>query len=69
MFYGYLTSQWLDVGLYMIGMTVLFTGIYLVSTIGANYLHKEELRRNKLKVLKENRRKKSDKKKYFIDVA
>jgi preprotein translocase subunit SecG len=64
MWLGYSIGQWLDVGVYMIGMTVLFAGIYLVGTIGANYLHKEEL-----KELKNKRRKKSNNKKYFIDVA
>jgi hypothetical protein len=69
MFYEYSINQWYSVGLYIIFMVALFTGIYLVSTIGANYLHKEDVKRNKLEQIKTNRRKKSDKKKYFIDVA
>jgi hypothetical protein len=69
MFYEYSINQWVGIVLYMIFMMALFAGIYLVSTMGANYLHKEDVKRNKLEQMKTNRRKKSDKKKYFIDVA
>jgi hypothetical protein len=55
--------------LYMVKVTVLFTGIYLVSTMGANYLHKEDIKRNKLRKMRKERLRKNNKKKYFIDVA
>ena len=62
MFYGYPISQWIEVGLYMLFMIVLFTGIFAVSCILTNkFLHKNK--KNKLKT------KKLKKKSYFIDVA
>lgn len=69
MWLGYCYSQWLNVGFYMVGMIVLFTGIFIASSMGANYLHKEELKINKLKSLRHNKRVKTNKKKFFIDVA
>lgn len=60
MFYGGTIEQWVDLGLYMLLMLVLFTGIFAVSCIITNkVLHK---RKNELKT-------KNKKKNYFIDVA
>jgi Na+-transporting methylmalonyl-CoA/oxaloacetate decarboxylase gamma subunit len=59
----------MSIGLYMAFMVVLFTVIYFVSVMATDYLFKEEEKTNKLKELKNQRLRKANKKKYFIDVA
>lgn len=60
MLMGYETGQWIQLGIWLLSMIVLFTGGFAVSCIITNKtLHKK---RNKLK---RNKKIKS----YFIDVA
>jgi predicted RND superfamily exporter protein len=69
MFYEYSINQWISVGLYMIFIVALFTGIAFLSIMATNYISKEEHKRNKLKYMRNERLRKSNKKRYFIDVA
>ena len=61
MFYGGTIEQWIQIGLYMLFMIMLFTGVVTLSYILSNkVLHKK--RKNNFKA-------KNKKKSYFIDVA
>lgn len=63
MFYGYPISQWIDVGVYMLFMIILFIGVFAVSCMLSNkFLHKDKIK-NKFK------NKKTENKSYFTDVA
>lgn len=63
MFYGYPISQWVSVGVYLVGMTVLFIGIGLFSAWLDNKLfnNKNKLYKTKKKNMKQ--------KQWFYDVA
>lgn len=52
MFMGGSIQQWQDVGLYMIFMVLLFTGIYFISVKLSNYYIQEQNKRKKLNQLK-----------------
>lgn len=62
MFMGGTTEQWIQIGLWLLLMIILFTGVFAVSCVlTKKVLHKK--RKNNFKS------KKSEKKSYFIDVA
>jgi len=52
MFMGGSIQQWQDVGLYMVFMLVLFTGICLVSVRLSNYYVQEQNKKKKLNKLR-----------------
>ena len=61
MFMGYEASKWIGLLEYLFIVTIIFTGVFLVSCIITNkFLHKK--RKNNFKT-------KNKKKSYFIDVA
>lgn len=63
MWYGYLISQWVSLGVYMVGIIILFTGVCIASVWINNKLFNKK---NKLYISK----KKSVKdKQWFYDVA
>ena len=56
-----MAEQWINLGLYMLFMTILFTGVVTISYIVYNkFLHKKR---------KMNLKAKNKKKSWFIDVA
>ena len=59
---GYPTSQWIELGIYIVGVTILFIGAGLFSAYLSNkYFRDNKLYKNKKKSIKE--------KKWFYDVA
>jgi len=62
MFMGGTASQWIDLGIYMVGMIILFVFVGLSSLYLTNkYFNKNKLYKNKKKTVRE--------KKWFYDVA
>jgi uncharacterized protein YneF (UPF0154 family) len=63
---NYSTDQYINVGLYLVGVTVLFAVIFIFSTWLTNKSMKKELHRNKINTTIKNNNKQ---KQWFYDVA
>jgi hypothetical protein len=55
MFLGYNLTNWLNLGLYGVFITVLFIVICVLSSRASDYMIKENIKRFKLKKIKYNR--------------
>jgi uncharacterized protein YneF (UPF0154 family) len=62
---NYSADQYISVGIYLVGVTVLFAVIFMFSAWLTNKSMKKELHRNKIKSIRKNNKQKQ----WFFDVA